>query len=376
MTTPRKPAPHSPGRARHGNFDRIALEAALDFQGATTLAELGGAVVCAAMRVSPGELLYIQAFHNTRGKVDAIAPNIEWPFNPHEQEACARLFLRHPLARAFPKMGFVPYTVADVVPARCWREEPIYREVFARNRFAHQQTIGVHAAPEINYALVAMRSGMEFTPRENEGLDRIRRQLIPAIRRVLRMERLRAERRLLESAVAQSGVALLALDGRGRLARMNAAAGRLLRAHDPRGFPHAIPAGLQALRVANATSGAWTVATPAGMLRFRPAPALAPDETLFFVEEIERREPDGRYLALGLSPRQDAVLHWITRGKSDREISALLGIGLRTVHEYVRRIFNTLGVDNRHAAARAAQDVRPAAPDGELSRPAFLEFPA
>jgi DNA-binding NarL/FixJ family response regulator len=375
VATPRKIPLRRGGRPRHANLDRIALQAALDFQGATTLAELAEAVVSATMRVSPGELLYIQAFHSTRGKVDALAPNIEWPFDRHEQEACARLFLRHPLARSFPKMGFVPYTVSDVVPTRCWREEPIYREVFARNRFTHQQTIAVHAEAETNYAVVAMRSGTEFSPRENEGLDRIRWQLMPSIRRVLRMERLRAERRLLESAVAQSNVALLALDGEGRLARMNAAAVRLLRTHDPRGFPRDIPAAVQARRVLQPASDAWTVSTPFGTLRFRMAPALAADETLFFVEEIERREPDGRFLALGLSSRQDAVLHWLSRGKPDREIASLLGIGLRTVHEYVRRIFATLGVENRHAAARVAQEVRPAAADDESIGPAFFEYP-
>jgi DNA-binding CsgD family transcriptional regulator len=65
-------------------------------------------------------------------------------------------------------------------------------------------------------------------------------------------------------------------------------------------------------------------------------------------------EESQRLLGLGLSPRQAEVLLWLSRGKSNDEIAAILGISLFTVKAHLRAIFPILMVDNRHAAATRA----------------------
>ncbi|MCC5845329.1 MAG: helix-turn-helix transcriptional regulator [Verrucomicrobia bacterium] len=52
----------------------------------------------------------------------------------------------------------------------------------------------------------------------------------------------------------------------------------------------------------------------------------------------------------GLTCRESEVFHWIIQGKSNGEISVLLGLRLATVKSYVFNLFNKLGVSNRHAA--------------------------
>src|ERR1035437_7160593 len=48
-----------------------------------------------------------------------------------------------------------------------------------------------------------------------------------------------------------------------------------------------------------------------------------------------------------LTKRESQVVHWISEGLPNREISQKLGISEHTVSNYLFRIFNKLGVSNR-----------------------------
>lgn len=67
------------------------------------------------------------------------------------------------------------------------------------------------------------------------------------------------------------------------------------------------------------------------------------DKTIAFYKE-----------AFGLTGAQARVLHLITHGKRNREIAVCLGISKRTVEKHVERILDTLGAENRTAAAAIA----------------------
>ena len=51
-----------------------------------------------------------------------------------------------------------------------------------------------------------------------------------------------------------------------------------------------------------------------------------------------------------LTAREDEVLRWLGRGKTDKDIGGILGISPRTVHKHLQRIYEKLGVENRTAA--------------------------
>ncbi len=57
---------------------------------------------------------------------------------------------------------------------------------------------------------------------------------------------------------------------------------------------------------------------------------------------------------LSLTTREAEVLVWIGRGKSNRDISDILGISPRTVNKHLEQIFTKLGVENRASAAALA----------------------
>ena len=57
---------------------------------------------------------------------------------------------------------------------------------------------------------------------------------------------------------------------------------------------------------------------------------------------------------LQLTHRQAEVLHWVADGKTNDEISVILGCSFFTVKNHLRKIFQHLGVHSRTAAAAGA----------------------
>lgn len=61
--------------------------------------------------------------------------------------------------------------------------------------------------------------------------------------------------------------------------------------------------------------------------------------------------------AAGLTARETEVLLWLARGKSNPEISCILGLRVTTVRTHLRAIFISLGVETRTAAAACAWEI-------------------
>lgn len=53
-----------------------------------------------------------------------------------------------------------------------------------------------------------------------------------------------------------------------------------------------------------------------------------------------------------LTQRENEVLWWVTKGKTNPEIGQILGISRRTVQKHLERVYCLLGVENRYAAMR------------------------
>ncbi len=81
-------------------------------------------------------------------------------------------------------------------------------------------------------------------------------------------------------------------------------------------------------------------------------------EILRQAEEAFQRLSETDFLKLrrrGLTRRQCEVLFWVNEGKSDLEISRILGISQRTVNHHVASIIARLGAENRFAAVSYAR---------------------
>ena len=81
------------------------------------------------------------------------------------------------------------------------------------------------------------------------------------------------------------------------------------------------------------------------------------DLTMLVLEEKTDEPGPAALIRLGLTPREAEVLFWLAQGKSNPDISSILGAGLRTVHKHVENIFRKLGLETRTAATLAAMEV-------------------
>jgi|HubBroStandDraft_1064217.scaffolds.fasta_scaffold00074_39 DNA-binding response OmpR family regulator len=79
---------------------------------------------------------------------------------------------------------------------------------------------------------------------------------------------------------------------------------------------------------------------------------IGPDEHLLRLIEIDSTS-DERLVKqrFSLTPREADVLVWIARGKSNRDIGAILGLSPRTVNKHLEQIYAKLGIENRASAA-------------------------
>ncbi len=76
-------------------------------------------------------------------------------------------------------------------------------------------------------------------------------------------------------------------------------------------------------------------------------------------EERELRDgPPVELTRFGLTPREREVLLWISEGKTNPEISVIIGASPATVKTHVERILAKLNCETRTAAARAALEAR------------------
>lgn len=76
--------------------------------------------------------------------------------------------------------------------------------------------------------------------------------------------------------------------------------------------------------------------------------------TEILVKLLNRRSAsneDRLSAAFDLTVREAEVLFWLTLGKTNRDISAILGLSARTVNKHLEQVFQKMGVDNRTSAA-------------------------
>jgi DNA-binding response OmpR family regulator/DNA-binding CsgD family transcriptional regulator len=87
-------------------------------------------------------------------------------------------------------------------------------------------------------------------------------------------------------------------------------------------------------------------------LKFVYLSRTQPNEYLFRLTEDDADDnSDFLRQQLALTQREAEVIVWIAHGKSNRDISEILGISPRTVNKHLEQIFTKLGVENRASAA-------------------------
>ncbi len=74
-------------------------------------------------------------------------------------------------------------------------------------------------------------------------------------------------------------------------------------------------------------------------------------EILLRIAKPARDQASGLRNRFNLTPREEEVARWIAKGKSNRDIAAILSLSPRTIDKHIEVILNKLNVENRTAAA-------------------------
>ena len=156
------------------------------------------------------------------------------------------------------------------------------------------------------------------------------------------------------AALDTSGASLMAVDRQGAVLWSTPGAAALLRAASPCG-DGALPLILVARLLASRATPEPMVAPGAdgrAALSFAYVGEVGMGELLFRLSLHDARADEevlqGRF---PLTAREAEVLLWIARGKSNRDIAAILDLAPRTVNKHLETIFAKLGVENRASAA-------------------------
>ncbi|MEL6640713.1 MAG: DNA-binding response regulator [Pseudomonadota bacterium] len=86
---------------------------------------------------------------------------------------------------------------------------------------------------------------------------------------------------------------------------------------------------------------------------------LSPSNEILVKFQKAHTESGPQVLArtLPLTLREAEVLFWLTLGKTNRDISAILSLSPRTVNKHLEQVFQKMGVDNRTSAAVTADRI-------------------
>jgi DNA-binding response OmpR family regulator/DNA-binding CsgD family transcriptional regulator len=171
------------------------------------------------------------------------------------------------------------------------------------------------------------------------------------------------EQRLARNALDAFGHASLVVrQADGRILWQTALARQML--DEPRHVPEALLDWLrrEAQRVSQSlASGSHEAALPLDLelgtrrLRCTLQEATGEGEWLVVLRESDDAATlEALVLAFRLTRREAEVLHWIAKGKTNRDIGDILGASPATVKKHLEHVYEKLGVETRNAAAAVA----------------------
>lgn len=236
----------------------------------------------------------------------------------------------------------------DLVDEAEWRRSPLYREFYLPLGITDQLGLRIPSPPGVAAALV-VNGDHPYDARDAAVLLHLGRHAITRLGTVVEHEAMR-------TALHGLGWSGLLVDDDGRvvgdaspsLAHLIGQDDRILGTlRDVVGDPATSPSP-DTVHAVDTSRGVVSAIVARG--------ALPPH--LLFVNAGTRPDEASRSSALrgvGLSPRESEVAMLLGDGATNAMIAEQLGISIGTVKKHLERVFRTLGVSNRTAAARAIQ---------------------
>lgn len=279
-----------------------------------------------------------------------------------------RFFHEHPLVRyhaAHPDGA--SRRISDSLPPRIFQRTALYNDYYRTVGIDHAIAVPLFVDSSLLVSFVLNRKGRDFSERDRELLDLVRRPLAALYRNALALEGVQQALSRVTAGDADDGWMLVSLDAERRVRGMaprvepwfsaafageRAGAGAML----PAALDRAVAGQFAAI------DGAFTIA---GMpcevegrgcrctvhVLWRGDPMR---EALVLICRLVARPgagPNARPAAPpGLTVREREVLQWVASGKTNAQIAEILAASPRTIGKHLENIYAKLGVETRTAA--------------------------
>lgn len=266
-----------------------------------------------------------------------------------------RHFFEHPLVcfhTRHPEGG--AHRISDAVPAAQFRRTALYNDYYRRIGIHHAVAIPLHVDGEVLVSFVLNRTRRDFSDDEIRGLDAVRGALAALYRRIVALERGRDSYLQISELAAAHGWPMVKLDRARRVCGITAAAEKLLADCGLGGIAERgkLPPSLDdcvrsSMQHANIGAASRRLMGPKGPLMVR---CLAdPDGAQSILVLLSAPAP--AHEGAPLTRREREILNWVSTGKTDGQIAAILGRSPRTIQKHLENAYVKLGVENRTAAA-------------------------
>ena len=305
----------------------------------------------------------------TRRRFEAFSsPSAAEQGIPDAGETLARLMYQHPMVLHNRKTDQRALKMSDLVTQRQFHRLELYDAVYRTARIEYLMTGGFElsrAGDIVTFAFA--REAMDFNEDERDLLNLLRPHLRQAYANADAMTAFRSElegrEHVLEEAMDCAVVVVRGV----KIKHASQLAIRWLSSFFRDGIapnddlPDLLrrwvrfwQTALKGKRSDLKPCAPLTVESEHGRLAVRLLKTSRDGEAVLLLKHEVTREHPESLRSLGLAQREAEVLFWISKGKTNREIAAILSIARKTVDKHVERINRKLGTETRTAAAAIA----------------------
>jgi len=280
---------------------------------------------------------------------------------PEGERIFDRYIPEHPLIRySKRRRGHGAVKISDFLSASQFHRLGLYSEFFRLICVEDQMVMSLPSARPVVIGIALNRGQRNFSECDRLLLNLAYPHLLQSYQNAEAWARTIGHLNLINGALQESSAAVIVLSDTGRVQTMTPEASRLLakylgeRALRRDAFPGILQRWIaqQKMRLTDSSDvppsrEQLMVQGNGGSLSVR----LFHDESQSLLLLEESSPIPQRIDGFGLTRREGEVLAWVSRGKTNRDISAILGTSPRTVQKHVEHIFQKLGVETRTAAA-------------------------
>lgn len=329
----------------------------------------GQVVIEEVTRVVRSDRADLQLYREPPESIETLHRNHPLPGDEERDAIFETCMIEHPIVEHVLRTGDSgPHLLTDFTSIHDWRQTELYSLCVREPRDDFMLCDSMTIAPNVELSISLNRRRADFDEHDRMMLGLAGGHIAQAWRNVRHTAGLDEQIELLERGLEPRCVGIMMVDPDDHIRAASRRAVALLDQYFPDWPGFRLPETLgqwldeQHRRWGNDEGNLtrpprpFRVAGEQGSLMIHIKPGEEDSGIVLQLREIAPHADARRLERLGLTPRQAQTLYWLTRGKSNPEIAAILGVRPRTVAKFVETLFTRLNVDNRLAAALCAQE--------------------